>query len=71
MRSWRVKEKNMTTMELKSKIAAYKSEMEFARQMANDYHRDNNFYDETIWDVIACSFSLLVENLEIILNHRA
>ena len=61
----------MTTMELKSKIKDYKAEHEYARHRADECHRNNDFYGETIWDVIAVSFGLLVENLEIILNHRA
>lgn len=61
----------MTTMELKSRIKAYKEQQYFARQMANECNKNNNSYDETIWDAIAVSFELLVEKLENALKHRA
>lgn len=61
----------MTDMELKSRIAAYKAQQVYARDMANDYNEMQDKDDETIWDAIAVSFGLLVEKLENILKFKS
>ncbi len=60
----------MTEIELKSKIAVYKKEIEFATIMATEAYGNNDINDVAVYTAIADCLSLLVGQLEHILNFR-